>query len=333
MKLAIIGTGGIVREALTALGYLPKIDVTAIFARPHSKEKANLLAKDFSPLAKIYTDYAELLHSNEIDFVYIGLINTAHYDYAKQALMAGKNVILEKPFTPTYSQAAELARIAETNRLFLFEAMVPYHTWCFANIKKMLPELGKIRLVQANYSQYSSRYDAYLQGKVLPAFDPKCAGGALYDINIYNLAFIVGLFGAPDKVTYTANIGFNGIDTSGTAVLAYDDFTAVATGAKDSASPSFLLVQGEKGWLRLNEAPNSPRSYTVNIGGSENCHSASEAPKHRMMGEFKDFYDIYRAGDYDSAAKLMENTLAVMRVAEQARKSAGIVFPDDEVKI
>ena len=54
-------------------------------------------------------------------------------------------------------------------------------------VKEWLREIGPVRLVHYNYSQYSSRYDSYLSGKVTNVFDPGYAGGALMDINVYNL--------------------------------------------------------------------------------------------------------------------------------------------------
>lgn len=48
-------------------------------------------AKQYA-IKEVYTDYEELLEKTEADTVYIGLINSAHYPYAKQALLAGKNV-------------------------------------------------------------------------------------------------------------------------------------------------------------------------------------------------------------------------------------------------
>ena len=104
MNLAILGTGLIVNEgALPALVEVPEISVTAIFARPHSRDKAENLAKKYS-IKKIYTDYDELLADSEIDFVYIGLINSVHFDYAKKALLANKNVIVEKPFATSAAE-------------------------------------------------------------------------------------------------------------------------------------------------------------------------------------------------------------------------------------
>lgn len=73
-------------------------------------------------------------------------------------------------------------------------------------IKEHLDQLGDIKIVECNYSQYSSRYDAFKRGDIAPAFNPKMGGGALRDLNIYNIHFVVGLFGRPKTVQYLANV-------------------------------------------------------------------------------------------------------------------------------
>ena len=80
---------------------------------------------------EVYTDYEELLEKTEADTVYIGLINSAHYPYAKQALLAGKNVILEKPFTGFYEETKDLEKIANDKKLFIFEAITVLHNEVF----------------------------------------------------------------------------------------------------------------------------------------------------------------------------------------------------------
>jgi len=330
MKLAILGTGFIVKEgALPALKEVPEIEVTAIFARPTGRERAEKLAAQYE-IGRVYTDYDELLASDEIDFVYVGLTNSVHYEYAKRALLAGKNVIMEKPFASTAAETEELVELALTRHLYIFEAVTLLHCPNFHFIRKTLPELGRIRAVTANYSQYSSRYDRYLKGEVLPAFDPELSGGALYDINIYNLNFIVGLFGAPLDASYTPNLGFNGIDTSGILFLKYPDFPATALGAKDADSPGFITIQGEKGWLRVLGAPNELQAVEVSLHGTKtttrcelNCYS------HRMVHEFLEFAEIFSEQDFDTMKKGLEVSLAVMKAAEKARKGAGIVFGCD----
>ena len=86
MKLAFIGTGKIIAEALYAVKSIEEIDITAIFARPHSRDKAESFARKYD-IPEIFTDYDELLKETKADTVYIGLINSAHYAYAKNAII------------------------------------------------------------------------------------------------------------------------------------------------------------------------------------------------------------------------------------------------------
>lgn len=319
INIAILGTGKIIPEAIYAIQQGKKFNVAAIWARPHSKDKAEALAEKFN-VAKIFTDYDELLADSEIEFVYVGLINAVHYEYTKKALLAGKNVILEKPFTPKSSEAEELVKLAIDKNLYLFEAVTLLHCPNFHKIQESIKELGNIRLVQCNYSQYSSRYDAYKEGKVLPAFDPKLYGGALYDINIYNLNFVIGLFGAPESSQYFANIGFNGVDTSGFLVLKYENFIAHCTGAKDSESPGFLIIQGDNGFIKVNGAPNQLDSLEIHIRDREIEKMNLNQFDHRMIHEFIEFAQIFENKEYDKMIDNLETSKIVVKIAEAAMK-------------
>ena len=345
MKLGIIGTGKIVHEALYAMEPVDNIEIKAIFARPHSKEKGEKLAEQYR-IPEVYTDYADLLAHADVDTVYIGLVNSAHYGYSKQALEAGKNVILEKPFTSTVAEAEDLAARAEKHGLFLLEAITILHGPVYQKVLQMLPRLGRIKMLQSNYSQYSSRYTRYLEGEVAPAFDPELSGGALYDINLYNVYFAVATLGVPEDCAYFPNRGFNGIDTSGVEVLTYPEFTATLAGAKDSDSPSHTIFQGELGWMKVLGKPNMtegidleyfdeahPEGIPSASGGMERAvireHFDAPALHHRMTPEFTDFARIIDDKDDQAAAVCLKNSLAVMRVLEKSRKGAGIRFGVD----
>ena len=298
------------------------IERTAIFARPHSRDKAEKFAKQYA-IKEVYTDYEELLEKTEADTVYIGLINSAHYPYAKQALLAGKN--------------------ANDKKLFIFEAITVLHNEVFYEMKKNLNKLGNIRMALCNYSQYSSRYDAYLEGDITHSFDPAYYGGSLYDINVYNIHYCVGLFGEPKDATYYPNIGPNGIDTSGTLVMEYDGFSAVCTGSKDSDSPGYVCVQGEKGFMKVDSKPNIA-SELKTVYADENIKEKVKdaagamvratitedykAPEHhhRMTQEFIDFARVIDEKDYETAKEFLDETVAVVKVLETARKKAGIEF-------
>ena len=107
MKIAVVGTGMIAREALNALRMVRGVEVPVLCARAHSREKAEHMAQEFN-IPHVVTDYAELLASHAADFVYLGIVNSAHFDYARQAISAGWNVIVEKPFASTLAETEEL---------------------------------------------------------------------------------------------------------------------------------------------------------------------------------------------------------------------------------
>ena len=345
MKLGIIGTGKIVNEALSAMEPVKAIEKTAIFARPHSREKGEKLAARFG-IREVYTDYDALLAGADVDCVYIGLVNSAHYSYARAALLAGKHVIMEKPFTSTVAEAEDLAAVAGEKGLFIMEAVTVLHSDLFDRMKEAVDKLGPIRLAHANYSQYSSRYGRYKEGKVEPAFNPELSGGALYDINLYNIQYLIALLGTPEEASYFPNKGFNGIDTSGILIMNYPEFTAACTGAKDCDGPCGISLQGEEGYMRLDGKPNVPNSLYLEYidpdhpelvespsGGMDRAKLTfsyePEPVHHRMTREFEDFARIVDSGDAKEARACLGQSLKVMRVLEKARKAAGIRFGVD----
>ena len=328
MKIAVVGTGMIAREALIALQQVEGVEVVTICARPQSREKARALAQEFR-VPQVATDYAAMLTAHGADFVYLGIVNSVHFDYARQAIAAGWHVIVEKPFTSTLAEAEELIARARAAGCYLFEAVTPLFLPNYQGILEALPQLGLIRLVQANFSQYSSRYDRYLARDVAPAFDPSLSGGALYDLNVYNLELIVSFFGRPKSASYTANIGFNGIDTSGILTLRYDGFAATAVAAKDSDSPSFFMIQGESGWIRADGTPNELASFTVGLRGRQEKSYALNCHEHRMVPEFEAMRDIFARKDYLSVEEGLQTSRTVMAVMEKARLMADIQFRAD----
>lgn len=334
MKLGIIGTGAIIPVALAGMSAVPSIQKNAILARPHSLERGVELAVKFH-IGKVYTDMHQMLSEADMDTVYIALVNSVHYAYAQTALLAGKNVILEKPFCPQFAETESLAELARERQLFLLEAMPLWHSPVYEKIRTLLEAIGPIRLVQCNYSQYSSRYDRYLNHEVLPAFDPKNFGGALYDLNVYNIAFTTGLFGRPDRVEYACHTGWNGVDTSGTLLLCYPGFQAVLSAAKDSESPSFMLVQGEKGWLQVPGKPIYMEklrwAFTKDADHDQfSLHKGQELQgvqeyvppqkSNRMTAEFREYARIIDRCDTAAGEKFLDRTLTASRVLDMAVK-------------
>ena len=228
IRLGTIGSGVIVHSVLDGVQRTEGIRLAAVYSR--SEEKGEALAKEYGA-AKVYTDMDAFLQDGEVNVVYIATPNLLHYQQTKAALLAGKHVICEKPFCTKAEQAGELVALAKEKHLFLVEAAPTTFLPNFEVLKQNLPKIGKIKLVLANYSQYSSRYDKLLQGEIPNIFNPEFAGGCLMDINFYNVYLNVALFGKPQEAVYYPNL-FNGlIDTSGVVMLRYDGFVSQCAGA------------------------------------------------------------------------------------------------------
>lgn len=315
MNLGIVGAGMIVKDFLSFTHELPEIKLEAIVARNIENLK-NL--QSMYNIKEIFTDLDECLSSPSIDTIYVAVPNNLHYSVAKKALEAGKNVICEKPFTLDYHETVELFELAESKNLILIEAITNQYLPNYLEIKENLSQIGNIRLVECNYSQLSSRYEVFKKGIIAPVFDKNQGGGVLGDLNIYNIHFVVGLFGAPKNSEYYPNI-VREVDTSGILILEYDEFKVVCIAAKDTYNNSYANIQGDKGLIKvigtLNEVPNYIiKNNEVEMKVNKNIH------KHRMYSEFKKFIDVIDNKDFDFMQKQKKHSLAVMEIFDKSRK-------------
>ena len=315
MKLGIIGSGMIVKDFLSFAHEIPEIKLEAIAAR--NIENLKELQNKYN-IKEIYTDIDFCLENKTIDTIYVAVPNNLHYTVAKKALEAGKNVICEKPFTLKYDEAVELFEIAEARGLILIEAITNQYQKNYLDIKDNIDNIGEIRLVECNFSQLSSRYEAFKNGILAPVFDKGKGGGVLGDLNIYNIHFVVGLFGKPNKVHYSPNI-VNDVDTSGILLLEYDNFKVVCIAAKDTFNNSYVNIQGDQGIIKVigptNEVPNYSIQTKDNlINENKNIHS------HRMFAEFKKFVEVINNKDFEFMKVQKEHSLNVMYIFEEAKK-------------
>lgn len=313
MKIGIAGSGKIVRTALEAINQSENVKCTCICVRECSLEKGQTLASQYE-IKEIFTNYEDFLSKGDFDFVYIGLPNTLHFQYAKQALESGKNVICEKPFTINSEELEILIYRAREYGLYIFEAISTIHMPNFIYFKENLRLLENIKLVKCNFSQYSSRYDDYLQGNVHSVFKPEEYGGALYDMNIYNIHIVASLFGVPEKAAYFPNLGPNGVDTSGIAILEYKDFICELTAAKDSYNESGTTVQGKNGYMKIEGPANVCDKIVTCIDGKTFKTDLQYSDKNRLFYEFEAFDFIFENKDYRKCIELMEHSLNVMKI-------------------
>ena len=321
MKFAAVGTGAITKSMLEEYARSEHLTCNAIVSRSESSGRT---MADLFGIPKVYTDLDSMLADPEIELVYVASPNAIHYRQTKAALLAGKHVICEKPFAPTLAEAEELVSLAKEKHLLLFEAITTAHHPNYALIKEQIPQLGPLKLVSCTFCQFSSRYPALLEGKVSPVLDPAYCGGALMDINLYNIHFVVGLFGSPEKVHYYPNLHSNGVDTSGLLVLEYPGFVCQCTGAKDSAARNGIQIVGEKGYIHVTPSGSNCQKSEFCLRGQE--PQVSAYPEGPWYYEVQDLGKLIAAGDYEACYTALETTLKVVDVLEKARKDAGLSF-------
>ena len=318
LKIAVLSTSRIVAEMMAEVHTWPEVQVTALICRPQSEAKARAWAAQYN-VPTVFTNEDTAYAAGGFDAVYIGTANHLHYAAAKKALQAGYHVLLEKPFTATAAEARELFSLADAKGLVLMEAITTPYLPQYAFLKEQLAQIGPVRGGMASFCARSARYDDYLAGIWNTTFDPACLGGALNDMNVYNLHLFCGLLGAPDRAEYRPTLGPNGVDTAGMALLDYGSFTAAALGAKDSGGANGMLLQGPEGYLVVEGGTNAlPVVYSV-LGSVRKTTRRVDGPKadrHRMAYEFAEFARIIAESDTDAERQARQRTMTVMEVLD-----------------
>ncbi len=160
-------------------------------------ERHHQYSKEIYPYVNIVRDYKDLLADNSIDLIIVATPNIYHYPMGKECLLAGKHVVIEKPFTPSSGEAEELIRLSgETGKkIFVYQN----RRWDgdFLTIRKLISEgiLGEIKYYEAHFDRFSPEIkpDAW-RDKDLPG------GGILYDLGAHLIDQVLCLFGYPDAV-------------------------------------------------------------------------------------------------------------------------------------
>lgn len=141
-----------------------------------------------------YNSVEALLADEKIDLIIVNTPNFTHYEYTKQALLAGKHVLVEKPFTATVAQAKELFELAKS----VGKKALVYQNRRFDsgfNAVKDIINSGKLgKLVEVHF-----RYDRY-RNEISPKFfkeEPYPASGLLFDLGPHLLDQAISLFGKP----------------------------------------------------------------------------------------------------------------------------------------
>lgn len=176
--------------------HAPFIDAHAGFKFHAVLERNQKTAAGEYPGIKSYDNFEELISDTAIELVIVNTPNFTHADYTRRCLLAGKHVLVEKPFTATSAEAKELFDLARSvgKKIFIYHNR-RWDSDC-TSIQKVV-ESGK--LGQINEVHY--RYDRYRKAIGPKVFkeEPHPASGLLYDLGPHLLDQAISLFGKPDS--------------------------------------------------------------------------------------------------------------------------------------
>lgn len=160
-------------------------------------ERSKHLAKETYPTVKTFQSLDDLLADGTIELVIVNTPNITHYDFSKKVILAGKHLIVEKPFTATVKQAEELIELAKESHVVMSVYHNRRYDSDFKTVQKILKEglLGEIVEAEFHYD----RYDPGLSYKAHKE-TPTEAVGSLFDLGSHIIDQALVLFGMPVAV-------------------------------------------------------------------------------------------------------------------------------------
>lgn len=237
-KVGIVGCGRIANRFVVESRFVNGIEPYSVFSV--NQCEAREFAKKYS-LQESFSDYEKFLHS--VDVVYIASPHLTHYEYAQSAIIAGKHVLCETPMVLRREEAKTLYTLAEAHHVFLMEANKTAHCPAFNHLMVMIKSgvIGEIVDVEASLSKL-------LPNRDLREFDPRQAGGSMYELGSYPLLPIVKLLGTQYENLNIYSRFENGVDIYTKGVMRFPRAVCsfkLGLGVKTEGN---LVISGTKGY-------------------------------------------------------------------------------------
>jgi scyllo-inositol 2-dehydrogenase (NADP+) len=190
----------IIRAGVIGFGLAGRIFHTAVIAATPGLELACIVQRSGDeaakayPQAKIARSIEEMLSDKSIRLVVVGTPSGDHYAHAAQCLKAGKNVVIDKPFTLTSEEARGLIELARENHVLVTAYQNRRWDGDFVTLKEVLASRALGRVVT-----YESHFDRFREAPRLDVWRESGAagGGLLLDLGPHLIDQATTLFGDP----------------------------------------------------------------------------------------------------------------------------------------
>ncbi len=329
IKFATIGTSNITEQFIAGAGISGKLIHSAVYSR--SEGKGNAFSAKHGNLP-VYTDLSELARS-DADAVYVASPNSAHYEQCRFLLERGKHIICEKSVSAHPEQVEELHKLAHKNGLVFMEAMMFMHLPARKILHDAIENIGRIRFVNLNFCQRSSRYDALMRGELPNIFNPECETGALLDLGVYCVYPAIYYFGEPQMLDAESVLLNTGVDGSGSITMKYSDKIINLNYSKlcQGRVPSEFI--GDNGSVTVDSISqlHGIKIYDKN-GNATVLHEGEDKPhlmSHEADALFEFITEPHKTKEYYEYCS--ELSVKTSRIMYEVRMKTGIIYPSDNV--
>jgi len=195
-----------------------------------------------------FVNSVDELLKRKIDLVVVATPNTSHHPIAKQALLAGRHVVVDKPFAPTLAEAQDLVETAKRQQRIVTVYQDRRYTGDFATVQQVVGEgtLGHVALFESHFDRFrpeQKKPNAWRE-------EPLPGSGVWFDIGPHLFDQALLLFGIPEAIGADIRIERDGgrIDDAFDVTLYYRHARAVlrASMLRPPVGPTWI-VNGTKG--------------------------------------------------------------------------------------
>jgi predicted dehydrogenase len=229
-------------------------------------ERRGTLAKEKYPSVRVARTLDELLADKEIQLCVIATPNQSHFELARACLLAGRHVVVDKPFAPTLSESEALVRLAAELKLLITVYQNRRYDGDFHTIKKIVQsgQLGSV-------VEYECRYDRFRLEPKANAWRERAdhpGAGVLFDLGPHVLDQALALFGEPRAITASAfcQRESSHVDDAFDVCLEYPTLRAMGRGRIIAYVPGpHFLIHGTKGsFIKYGMDPQEARLRAEN---------------------------------------------------------------------
>ncbi|KAJ5570084.1 dimeric dihydrodiol dehydrogenase [Penicillium hispanicum] len=366
LRWGIIGTGRIAETpefaqdlllSSSGRGVADVIHVLVGVGSSRSAATANaFLQRVNAPVTCVpFASYDDLVHSPDIDIVYIATPHSHHFPNAILALESGKHVLCEKPLTVNAAQTKILIALATQGKLFLMEGMWTRFQPIGVEIRRLVDgsEIGTVTRIFADNSLGMDPLEDFPPEDRMVRKD--LAGGALLDLGIYSIHWVMQVLSkdmrypsevvsvvskcleskVDESVTIILKFPFHGEDNA--AVLGVANASLRAADSYDGQTP-VIRIQGDKGEIQVFGRPWCPSHLCV-VGRKQGFGNVG-VQIHRFENHFPDaVYGL--AYEADEAARCIRDaklespfmpwneSLVCMEIMDKVRQDNGLDFPEE----